>query len=83
MAKRQDDDPTDPTDVADLADVAIEPAAVQPAPAQASGLVRVRALVRMWGGNDQVIVAGTVYELPAEVAADLAGRGMVAIEEAG
>ena len=77
MAKRQDDD------LADLADLTIEPAAVQPAPAQASGLVRVRALVPMWGGDDQEIAVGTVYGLPAAVAADLAGRGMVAIEEAG
>jgi hypothetical protein len=73
MAKRQDDD------LADLPDLTIEPAAVQPAPA----LVQVRALVKMWGGNNQVIVAGTVYELPVAVAADLAARGMVAIEEAG
>ena len=82
MAKRQDDD------LADLADLAIEPeavqpASVQPAPAQAPALVQVRALVPMWGGNNQVIVVGTVYEMPAAVAADLAGRGMVAIEEAG
>jgi protein-L-isoaspartate O-methyltransferase len=69
MAKRQDDD---------LADLTIEPAAVQPAPA----LVQVRALVPMWNG-DEVIAVGTVYGLPAAVAADLAGRGMVAIEEAG
>jgi hypothetical protein len=82
MAKRQDED------LADLADltiepVAVQPAAVQPAPAQASALVQVRALVPMWGGDDQVIAVGTVYGLPAAVAADLAGRGMVAIEEAG
>ena len=73
MVKRQDDD------LADLADLTNEPEAVQPAPA----LVQVRALVKMWGGNNQVIVAGTVYGLPAAVAADLAARGMVAIEEAG
>jgi hypothetical protein len=36
----------------------------------------------MWNG-DEVIVVGTVYGMPAAVAADLAGRGMVAIEEAG
>lgn len=76
MAKRQDEDLAD---LGDLGDLTIEPAAVQPAPA----LVQVRALVPMWGGNDQVIVPGTVYGLPAAVAADLAGRGMVAIEEAG
>jgi hypothetical protein len=75
MAKRQDDD---------LADLAIEPEVVQPEAVQpAPALVQVRSLVPLWGANNQVIAVGTVYGMPAAVAADLAGRGMVAIEEAG
>jgi hypothetical protein len=85
MAKRQDEDQADlvdlidPTDPTDPTDLASEPAAVQPAP----GLVQVRALVPMWGGNDQVVPVGVIYRLPTEAATYLANLGMVAIEEAG
>ena len=77
MAKRQDDDLAIEPEV--VQPEVVQPEAVQPAPA----LVQVRSLVPLWGGNNQVIAVGTVYGMPAAVAADLAGRGMVAIEEAG
>lgn len=66
-------------------DLAIEPemAEAEPVAQSVPQLVQVKALVPMWGKNDEVVPVGMVYGLPSEAATYLAELGMVAIEEAG
>lgn len=52
------------------------------AEAAMAGMAPVRALVPLWAA-DAVVTPGTIFDLPADVAADLAARGLVARVEGG